>query len=285
MPTNDDVTLERSLEEKRVEDVRDRYGKIAGGSGCCCGDGSATVHEDQIAQRLGYSPDDLGSIPEGADLGLGCGAPVAMLDPKAGETVLDLGSGAGVDVFLAARAVGPSGHVIGVDMTPEMLAKARANAEKAGFSHVEFREGRLESLPVADGTVDAVTSNCVINLVPDKQVVFREVARVLKPGGRIVISDVVLKGELPEVIQDSVLAYTGCISGADQWGPYFDKIEDAGLGDVEVLKDRDFIEAIGEVLPPELTEAMKAVGVTLDDVRGKVRSITYRAIKPKKSCC
>jgi SAM-dependent methyltransferase len=285
MATQDDVTVERSHEEKKVEDVRERYGRIASGGGCCCGDGSAEVHHDKTAERLGYSPDDLGSIPEGADLGLGCGAPVAMLDPREGETVLDLGSGAGVDVFLAARAVGPSGHVIGVDMTPEMLGKARANAEKAGFTHVEFREGRLESLPVENGTVDAVTSNCVINLVPDKQAVFREVARVLKPGGRLVISDVVLQGELPEVVENSVLAYTGCISGADQWGPYFDKIEEAGLGEVEVLKDTDFIAAIGEVLPPDLLEAMEAVGVPLDDIRGKVRSITYRAVKPKKSCC
>lgn len=285
MATKDDVTVERPHEEKRVEDVRDRYGKIASGGGCCCGDGPAKVHEDKTAERLGYSPDDLGSIPEGADLGLGCGAPVAMLDPKEGETVLDLGSGAGVDVFLAARAVGSSGRVIGVDMTPEMLEKARANARKAEIEHVEFREGRLEALPVEDGTVDAVTSNCVINLVPDKQAVFREVARVLKPGGRLVISDVVLKGELPEVVQNSVLAYTGCISGADQWGTYFDKIKSAGLGEVDVLKDRDFIEAIGEVLPSDLVEAMNAVGVKLDDIRGKVRSITYRAVKPKRSCC
>jgi arsenite methyltransferase len=285
MATKDDVAVERPREEKMVDSVRERYGRIAGGGGCCCGDASATSHEDKAAERLGYSADEIGSIPEGADLGLGCGAPIALLDPKEGETVLDLGSGGGVDVFLAARAVGPSGHVIGVDMTPEMLEKARANADKAGLSHVEFREGRLESLPVDDGTVDAVTSNCVINLVPDKQAVFREVARVLKPGGRLVISDVVLKGELPEVVETNVLAYTGCISGADQWGPYFDKIEDAGLGEVEVLKDRDFIEAIGEVLPPDLVDAMEGVGVTLDDIRGKVRSITYRAVKPKKSCC
>ena len=164
-------------------------------------------------------------------------------------------------------------------MTPDMLARARANAEKAGIEHVEFREGRLEALPVDAATVDAVTSNCVINLVPDKRAVFAEVARVLKPGGRLVISDVVLKGELPEAIEKNVLAYTGCISGADQWGPYFDKLEEAGLGSVEVLKDRDFLDAIGSTPPEDLRQMLDEAGVTLDDLRGKIRSVTYRAVK------
>lgn len=266
-----------------VETVKDRYGKIAAGaeSGCagitpCCG----TAVEIDVAKTVGYSDNDLGELPEDANLGLGCGAPVEQLALKGGETVLDLGSGAGIDVFLAARRVGPGGKVIGVDMTPEMVEKARANAGKAGMKNVDFREGRLESLPVEDASVDAVTSNCVINLVPDKAAVFREVARVLKPGGRMVISDIVLDGELPEAVTSNVLAYVGCVAGAMQRPDYYRAMEQAGLGQVEVLKDVDYVEKVGLVLPEETHKAAGLAGIDLEEIRGTVRSLTIRAVKP-----
>ncbi|MGH9321994.1 MAG: arsenite methyltransferase [Vicinamibacteria bacterium] len=254
--------------EHLIATVKERYGRIASGesTGCCaptcCGGSEAKT----VSQELGYREGDLAEIPREADLGLGCGAPIEGLALRKGETVLDLGSGAGIDVFLAARLVGPEGRVFGIDMTPEMLARARENARKSGFTNVEFREGRLEALPMADGTVDAVTSNCVINLVPDKGAVFREIHRVLKPGGRLVISDVVLDGRLPEAIEKSVLAYVGCVSGALERKLYFELVRSAGLEGVEVLKDVDFLAA-GSELPVE-------------EVRGKVRSITFRATKP-----
>jgi arsenite methyltransferase len=255
------------MSEKLVDIVKERYGKIAKAeSASCCEPTCCAGSED-----LGYREDDLASVPAEANLGLGCGAPIESLGLKAGETVLDLGSGAGIDVFLAARLVGPTGRAIGIDMTPEMLSRARENAVKGGFENVEFREGRLEALPVADGTVDALTSNCVINLVPDKDAVFREIHRVLKPGGRLVISDIVLDGRLPEAIEKSVLAYVGCVSGALPRESYFDRVREAGLTEIEILKDVDFLEASRD----------ETYGSN-EDVRGKVRSITFRARRPAR---
>src|SRR5207249_7005867 len=214
-----------------VDKVRERYGRIATGqeSGCC---GPAAT----TAVSIGYGERDLEAVPEGANLGLGCGAPIEVLDLKPGETVLDLGSGAGFDAFLASRRVGPAGLVIGVDMTLEMIKKARANAAAGGYTGVEFRQGRLESLPVEDASVDAVTSNCVINLVPDKSIVFREIVRVLRPGGRLVISDIILDGPLPEAIATDLLAYVGCIAGAAQRPDYFAIVESAGLTGIHLYK-------------------------------------------------
>jgi arsenite methyltransferase len=270
-----------TVPEEIVQAVRDRYGAIAAESTSCCGPQNTCCGDPatSIAARLGYSPSYLGLLPEGANLGLGCGAPLAALALEPGETVLDLGSGAGIDALLAAHAVGPSGHVIGVDMTPEMLARARASAAAAGFARVEFRQGRLEELPVADASVDAVTSNCVINLVPDKAVVFREIYRVLRPGGRLGISDIVLDGPLPAALSTDLLAYVGCVAGALERDSYFRVLADAGLGDVEVLKDVDFLAAVGDSLPPELEQVAAASGVTRDDVKGLVRSVTFRARK------
>ena len=261
--------------EQVVDRVRERYGRIADGeeSGCC---GTA---EAEQAGRIGYQHDDLESVPEDANLGLGCGAPVPLLQLKPGEVVLDLGSGGGLDAFLAARHVGLSGRVIGVDMTPEMIGRAHENAQKAGLSHVEFRQGRLEELPVDDDAVDAVTSNCVINLVPDKAAVFQEIARVLRPGGRLVISDIVLDGELPGPITNDLLAYVGCVAGAMQREDYFDAVRAAGLSEIEVLSDTDFLEKMGDSLPPDLQDLMKQAGIEAAALEGKVKSVTFRAVK------
>jgi arsenite methyltransferase len=263
--------------ERMVEQVRDRYGRIArGGQGGCCG---ASVSEQKVALGIGYSARELTEVPVEANLGLGCGAPIGFLKPAVGETVLDLGSGAGLDAFLAARHVGAGGRVIGVDMTPDMLAKARANAAALGLGQVEFREGRLEKLPVADASVDAVTSNCVINLVPDKGAVFAEVARVLKPGGRLVISDIILDGPLPPSIARDVYAWVGCISGAEPRQAYFAKVEAAGLREVEVLRDSDYVAALAETAPAELSALLDRFHVDRAEVMGKVRSVTFRARK------
>jgi arsenite methyltransferase len=273
--------------EPIVRRVRERYAEIARGKvSTCCGPATCGPTEADMSLSVGYDSGALAELPEGANLGLGCGAPVAHLDPKPGETVLDLGSGGGIDVFLAARRVGPTGHVIGVDMTPEMIAKARANAEKAGLTGVvEFREGRLESLPVADASVDAVTSNCVINLVPDKAAVFREVARVLKPGGRMVVSDIVLDGRLPEALERDMLAWAGCVSGAAQRKDYLAMIEAAGLGTPEILRDVDQLASLASAAPEEAAEVLDRTGTRMEDVAGRVRSITYRLVKPVAAAC
>ena len=276
------VGTPRAEGEALVEQVRERYGRIATGAvkGCC---GTADAEQD-VALQIGYGKDALAKAPEGANLGLGCGAPIDFLRLRAGETVLDLGSGGGLDAFLAADRVGPTGRVVGVDMTPAMVERARANAKKAGIDNVSFREGRLEALPVSDASVDAVTSNCVINLVPDKGVVFREVARVLKPGGRLVVSDVILDGELPEVLRNDLLAYVGCVSGAMQRSRYFALLEAAGLGKVEVLKDVDYLAAVAGTLPEEAQVLLDRSGVKPEELVGKVRSVTYRASKGD-GCC
>ncbi len=277
------ATTPRPEGEALVEQVRERYGKIAtGAQKGCCGTGDA---EQNVALQIGYGKDTLAKVPEGANLGLGCGAPIDHLRLAAGETVLDLGSGGGLDAFLAADRVGPTGQVIGVDMTPAMVERARQNAKKAGLGNVDFREGRLEALPVADASVDAVTSNCVINLVPDKGVVFLEVARVLKPGGRLVVSDIILDGELPEVLKNDLLAYVGCVSGAMQRSRYFGLLETAGLGKVEVLKDVDYLAAVAGTLPEEAQALLDRSGVKPEELIGKVRSVTYRASKAEAACC
>jgi arsenite methyltransferase len=265
--------------------VREKYGEIAEGkrSGCC-GDGCGCASgETDVLGAIGYSDEQKAAVPEGADLGLGCGNPLAYAAARPGETVLDLGSGAGIDCFLAAREVGASGRVIGVDMTPEMLERARQNAARGGFANVEFREGRLEALPIEGASVDAITSNCVINLVPDKAPVFREAARVLKPGGRMVISDIVLDGRLPEAIEKDVFAYVGCVSGAMLREEYFGLLRAAGF-EVEVLKDIDYLASMEEAAPEEARALLERSGVPREAVVGRVRSLTYRARKPA-ACC
>ncbi len=270
--------------EDLVAQVKERYGRVAREAGGCCGPKKADAccgGEEAVSVRLGYRGKDLSAVPEGADLGLGCGAPVEHLRLQPGETALDLGSGPGLDAFLAAKAVGPQGRVIGVDMTPAMLERARRNAEQGGFANVEFREGRLEALPVADASVDAVTSNCVINLVPDKAAVSREIARVLKPGGRLVISDVVLDGELPAVIAQDLSAYVGCVAGAALRADYFRLLEAAGLGQLEVLKDVDSTALMAAAAPGEAQALLERAGVRFEEIAGKVRSLTFRATRTR----
>jgi arsenite methyltransferase len=271
-----DVALAGDAEGK-VEQVRKRYAAIAAEGGSCCGTTSCCTTD--ISKQIGYGERELAGVPAEADLGLGCGAPVARLDLKAGETVLDLGSGPGLDALLAAQAVGPTGRVIGVDMTDEMLERARATAAKAGAAQAEFRKGRLEALPVADASVDALTSNCVINLVPDKAQVFREMARVLRPGGRAVVSDIILDRPLPQAVAGDVLAWCGCVAGAAPRKDYFGLVAEAGLGEVSVLKDQDYVAALIETAPEEADRLLARWGVAREELLGVVRSVTWRAVR------
>jgi arsenite methyltransferase len=213
------------------EMVRNKYGSIATGSESCCGCATAP---QEISCTMGYSEVELASLPKGADLGLGCGNPQALAAMRAGEVVVDLGSGAGIDCFLAAQKVGPSGRVIGVDMTHEMLAKARANAEQVGAANVEFRLGEIEHLPIADNRADVVISNCVINLVPDKEQVYREAFRVLKPGGRLAIADVVNTAPLPPALAADPALLCGCIAGAATVRQIKDWLAAAGFVDIRI---------------------------------------------------
>ena len=224
--------------------VRERYGALAEGADCGCGCSSGAVSccstDDQAMATLGYTAEQLAAIPEGANLGLGCGNPLAHAGVKPGETVLDLGSGAGIDAFLASREVGAEGRVIGVDMTPSMISRARQNAAKGGYRNVEFRLGEIENLPVADGSVDVIISNCVINLSPDKPRVFAEAFRALKPGGRLVVSDLVLTRPIPDAVRKSIEAYVGCIAGASSREDYLRLVREGGFDDVTVLEERGY---------------------------------------------
>ena len=274
--------MERTSEGRSDEDlrglVRERYAEIARSGRAtvtgCCGPSNG-----EVASRLGYSAADLEAVPEGANLGVGCGTPLAHAAPLAGETVLDLGSGAGFNALLAVRVVGPAGHVIGVDMTPEMLERARRNAEVAGAANVEFRAGRIEALPVDDASVDVVISNCVINLVPDKPAAFREVARVLRPGGRMAVSDIVLDAPLPPLVAASVAAFTGCVAGASLRDDYLALVAAAGLSDVRVVAERGFGELVLDGVPAPMLEQAEVAGVDLRAVAATVRSITVVARK------
>lgn len=227
------------------ETVKKAYGSIASKKGSCCGTAPVLKHNgtslkaDIAAKVSGYSDEELSSIPEEANLGLSCGNPVAIASLQEGETVLDLGSGAGIDCFLAVKRVGKAGRVIGIDMTPEMIERARENARKENFGNVEFRLGDIENLPVEDNSVDVVISNCVINLAPDKEKVFKEIYRVLKPGGRMIVSDIVLTEKLPSWIKNNVSAYVGCIAGAVQMDEYLKLIEDSGLSKPRILQKSD----------------------------------------------
>jgi ubiquinone/menaquinone biosynthesis C-methylase UbiE len=239
-------------------EVRTHYAEVArtGGSCCapgCCTPGQATSADraTQTSQQLGYTALELAAAPEGANLGLGCGNPQAVAALRPGETVLDLGSGGGFDCFLAARQVGPSGRVIGVDMTPDMVTRARLNASKTELANVEFRLGEIEHLPVADQTADVILSNCVINLSPDKLSVFREAFRVLKPGGRLAISDVVAFAPLSASIKRDLALYTGCIAGASTIEETKALLSAAGFADVEITVNHAATEAMAAMIPDQ----------------------------------
>ncbi len=277
-------TAANNAEQVRAT-VRDSYARIVtkgGNAGCCapavetssCCAPAASPSAEDMSARIGYSEDEMKAVPEGANLGLGCGNPQAIAALKPGEVVLDLGAGAGFDAFLAARQVGPAGRVIGVDMTHEMLAKARANARKAGFANVEFRLGEIENLPVADSSVDVVISNCVINLSPDKGRVFAEVFRVLKPGGRVAVSDVVRTAELPADIASDAELMCGCVSGAASVGEVEGWLRAARFDKISVALKEESREAIADWAPGRGVERY-------------VASAVIEAVKPEraKSCC
>jgi SAM-dependent methyltransferase len=254
--------------------VRDHYGSVAragASTGCapgCCSPGSTGTG----ASLLGYGEDELGAVPEGANLGLGCGNPTAIASLKPGQTVLDLGAGGGFDCFIAAHRVGPTGNVIGVDMTPDMVSLARANAKKVNAKNVDFRLGEIEHLPVADASIDVILSNCVINLSPEKRAVFTEAFRVLKPDGRLAISDVVATGPIPVELQNQAAALAGCVSGAAPIDDVLAMLADAGFTDIEVKIAPRSAEIVGSWLP---------------GIEKFVASATIEARKPKagEACC
>ena len=261
-------------EEKVRKAVRERYGKIAKTETCGCGCTSTS-------QQIGYSKGELDSVPEGADLNLGCGNPVALASLKEGETVIDLGSGGGLDSFLAAKKVGSTGKVIGVDMTAEMLEKARANCKKGGYKNVEFRLGEIENLPVADNMADVIISNCVINLSTNKQRVFQEAYRVLKPKGRLMISDIVLLGDIPDKVKSNVLAYVGCIAGAEKKDEYIKKIKQAGFQQIEVIAENHLPEMmLNEPDVKAFVEEQKLTKQEITDVSNAIVSVKISAVKP-----
>ncbi len=231
MATNENLVNPQQIREA----VKQDYTRVVERSSGCCGTGP--IHPEETARRIGYSDGEIQSAPDGANLGVGCGNPTALAALRPGEVVVDLGSGAGFDAFLAARAVGPKGRVIGVDMTDAMLEKARENARKGDFTNVEFRKGTIEDLPIEDGSVDVVISNCVINLSPEKDRVFREAFRILRPGGRLMISDIVLERTLPPEIAEEISAYTGCVAGASVRKEYLEQIEKAGFREVSIVRE------------------------------------------------
>lgn len=263
------------------QNVRNSYSEVAqasengdccGEQSSCCGVSSDAAINTLVSTRLGYSETDLDSVPQGADMGLGCGNPRAIASIRPGETVLDLGSGGGFDCFLAAAETGDNGHVIGVDMTPAMISKARVNADRGHYSHVEFRLGEIENLPVANDSVDVIISNCVINLSPDKNRVFSEAFRVLRPGGRLAISDVIASAELPQSVRDDLQLYSGCMAGAAYIDELVQMLADSGFTDIRIAPKDESKEFIKDWAPGRGVEEY-------------VVSATIEAVKPADSCC
>jgi len=269
--------------------VREGYGKIAKQDSSCCGSeksccGSAASAQD-IGRKIGYSEEELKTVPEGANLGLGCGNPIALASLKEGDVVLDLGSGAGFDCFLAASQVGRTGRVIGVDMTAEMLDRARENARKGNYDNVEFRLGEIENLPVADHQVDAIISNCVINLSPNKKRVFQEAFRVLRPGGKLMVSDIVLLKELPAEVKDSVAAYIGCVAGAVTKKEYLEAVQAAGFEETKVVGEAAFSTELlaSDPVAREIAKNLNLSPERAEDLASSVVSIKVSATKPAVS--
>ena len=288
----EDENVEKEDEIRKM--VREGYAKrVKEESSCCppvdsccasvdsCCEGGTRTLED-MSKMVGYTEEELQEVPEGANLGLGCGNPVALASLQEGETVLDLGSGAGFDCFLAANRVGNTGKVIGVDMTPEMLEKARMNARKGNYENVEFRLGEIENLPAANDSVDVIISNCVINLSPNKERVFKEAYRVLKPGGRLMVSDIVLLKELPDFIKQSVEAYNSCISGAVMKDEYINLIQMAGFQEVNIIDETAFPAdcVTNDPTVKRIIDELKIPLETVEDAINSAISIKINGIKP-----
>lgn len=272
--------------------IRDEYTKVAKRSCCVSAETETGDHQGvsccqevnlrDVSKRIGYTDEELAEVPEGSNLGLGCGNPAAAASVNEGETVLDLGSGAGFDCFLVANRVGETGKVIGVDMTPEMVEKARQNAERHGYENVEFRLGEIEDLPVDNSSVDVVISNCVINLSPDKEKVFQEASRVLKRGGRMVVSDIVLLKELPVCITESLKAYAGCVAGAVLKDEYFELIEKSGFVNVSILEKTPFPGEVA-VIDPAVKVFSEKYSISPEkavEILSSVVSVKVQAEKP-----
>jgi len=275
------------MKDKNIKEiVKKGYAKIAKQESSCCGPANSCCgsHDtsETISRKIGYSEEEIKAAPEGANLGLGCGNPLAHASLKEGETVLDLGSGAGFDCFLAAHRVGKNGRVIGIDMTQEMVQKARENASKGNYENVDFKLGEIEDIPVTDNSVDIVISNCVINLSPDKGKVFKEAFRILKPGGRLMISDIVLLKELPDFIKNSIEAYVGCVSGAILKDEYIEALAAAGFQEIKIL-DETSLPADGIDNDPSVKMIIEDLNIspeTVMDITRSVVSIKLYAAKP-----
>jgi len=298
---------EEIMAEQLLDAVKAKYGTVAESALS-----SADAGVRAVAEAFGYTPEDLTSIPAEANMGLSCGNPTATAHLKAGEVVVDLGCGGGLDVFLAAQKVGPTGRAIGIDMTPAMLERARANAQAGGYTNVEFHQATIDHLPLADASVDCVISNCVLNLAPDKPAVFREIHRVLKPGGRLAVSDIALKAELPKELATSIAAYVGCIAGAIRIEEYRSELGKAGFEHVEVVDSGADLNAYAKLenqsgccspamkdsaeqplsqisccaAPPATEHDELGALLSKYDVNGAAASVKVYALKPlEKACC
>ncbi|WP_445474619.1 arsenite methyltransferase [Methanococcoides methylutens] len=278
------------MENKEIKKiVREGYAEVAKKGFCCCSPSPVNsccgpIDPEAISKQMGYTEEQIKGIPEEANLGLGCGNPVALASLKEGETVLDLGSGVGIDCFLAAAKVGKTGKVIGVDMTPEMIERGKRNAENSDYQNVDFRLGEIEELPVADDSIDVIISNCVINLSPDKKKVFEEAFRVLKPGGKLMVSDITLLKPLPKALMDSVDAYVGCISGAIEKDLYLDLITDAGFSEVKVLDQTIFPADIAALMvsDEDKKKLIDDLNMTIEEIEEIGNSIVSIKVEGRK---
>jgi ubiquinone/menaquinone biosynthesis C-methylase UbiE len=271
------------MEEKIRNEVKERYGKIAKNSSSCCSSSCCgPSFQEQISLKIIYNKEELTEVPEGANLGLGCGSPLTFSQIKKGDVVVDLGSGAGFDAFLAAKKVGDKGFVYGIDMTDEMLSKSRENAEKGGFKNVSFVKGIIEEIPLANEIADLVISNCVINLSPQKEKVFKESFRILKKGGRLVVSDIVLKRHLPQFILDSKELYSSCVSGAVLKNTYLKMLENAGFRKIEILSEKLFPLnlCINELQTDEISSWIANNKKEAEEASNSLLSITVKGEKP-----
>lgn len=279
----------KKRDEELKTALRESYARVLDDSPYCCSAGCCTTmaaNPVKIARKIGYQERELEEVPAGSNLGLGCGNPVAFASLKKGDVVLDLGSGAGLDSFIASRIVGPKGLVIGVDMTAQMIKRAKENTRehlcRGGPDNLDFRVGEIESLPVASGSVDLVISNCVINLVPDKGQAFREAFRVLKPGGRLIVSDIVLNSRLPDFVLQSIVSNVGCVAGASSRGRYLEDIRNAGFDEVTVIGGCPFpLDCmLNDPTGRAISISLEGLAEESRKLEGSISSITVRALKP-----